>query len=256
MYLSRISIIDYLFSYTNFPVKIVNDLAGWLANIIIPVADYFILQDTGESPYDPPLSPNFDSYFSHSAPDADLFGNADAIGIWKAYQVLLDVNPPEKLNLSDVFILYYKGLTYLQNHNDNNITIPVNPVQDYYTVDDRWKIFSLFFGFMAKDNNNNYYWVPDFPEWNNVKNNYSATNPQGRNYDNRMFHFAEFWITRRKQKSDLGFALLKNTAYPTSKISRFNNINDFNQPVNWVNNKIIESFELKFLPFIRALTPI
>ncbi|NEN25403.1 hypothetical protein G3O08_18050 [Cryomorpha ignava] len=243
----------YSQTYENFPVHLVNDLAGWLANIVIPVTDFFILEQTGTSPYkeNTPAS-NFDAYYEYSAPHADLYGNADAIGIYQAYQVLNEFAPNEgKLRLSDVFTLYYKGESELRPE----INISVSPSQPFYTVTNRCKVFSLYFGFLADDSAGGYIWVPDNQTlWDKVKAPYSISNPTGKDYDNRLFKFSEFWLTRRKLFLFIEPALVADSKYHEFFISRFSNINDFDQPVlEWVKSKLSESFESKFLPFVKNL---
>jgi hypothetical protein len=112
----------------------------------------------------------------------------------------------------------------------------------------------LFFGFLAEDGTGGYTWVPDTPNWATVKGEYSATTPDGKNYDNRLFNFAEFWLTRRKKEGVLAPYLLFNTEYPEILINRYDQISDFNQPVDWVIGMIQDAFESKFLPLVKSLT--
>ncbi|NEN25409.1 hypothetical protein G3O08_18080 [Cryomorpha ignava] len=241
-------------SYENFPVKIVNDLAGWIANVIIPVTDFFIWEESGKSPYAGDEAPdtNFNAFYDYSAPRADLYGNADSIGIYRAYQVLNDHEPNEgKLKLSDVFTLYYKGEAQLRSE----INLPTNPSYSLYTAQDRWKIFSLYFGFLAEDGFGGFVWIPDDPTlWAKVKAPYSIANPTGKDYNNRLFDYAEFWLTSRESIATLGFALRLNFSFPSNLINHFSEFMDFSQPEVWVLNKIQESFESKFLGFVKNLT--
>ncbi|NEN25408.1 hypothetical protein G3O08_18075 [Cryomorpha ignava] len=240
-------------SYENFPVKIVNDLAGWIANVIIPVTDFFIWEESGKSPYAGDEAPdtNFNAFYDYSAPRADLYGSADSIGIYRAYQVLNDHEPNEgKLKLSDVFTLYYKGEAQLRSE----INLPTNPSYSLYTAQDRWKIFSLYFGFLAEDGTGGYIWVPDSPNWTTVKGEYSASTPSGKNYDKRLFDYAEFWLTRRKREAGTGFSLLLNNEIDEEDINRFSEFTEFEEPVQWVESFIQNAFENKFLPFIKNLT--
>lgn len=135
------------------------------------------------------------------------------------------------------------------------INISVSPSQPFYTVINRWKAFSLFFGFLAENGTGGYIWVPDNATlWANVKAPYATSNPTGKDYDNRLFKFAEFWLTRRKLDYLLVTYLVYSLKYPDYLISKFNDITDFDQPVQWTNVKITESFENKFLPYVKTLT--
>lgn len=131
------------------------------------------------------------------------------------------------------------------------INISVSPSQPFYTVINRWKAFSLFFGFLAENGTGGYIWVPDNATlWANVKAPYATSNPTGKDYDNRLFKFAEFWLTRRISTVSLALALVNNSSFPNLFINRFS---DFNQPEAWVINQIHESFESKFLTFVKSL---
>lgn len=228
-----------------------NDLAGWIANIIISVTDFFRLEKTGKSPYDPPLSPTFDAYYDYSATEADLFGNADSIGIFRAHQILRNSPLNEGiLKLSDVFTLYYKGETALRPE----ISLPPSPSYSLYTSENRWKIFSLFFGFMVDGGVGGYIWVPDSPTlWAAVKSPYSSSNPIGKDYDNRLFYYSVFWLTRRESTAFLGLYLWSNKEYPDYLINHFSDNIDFPQPVSWIKNILNDLFETKFLSFVKNL---
>ncbi|NEN25405.1 hypothetical protein G3O08_18060 [Cryomorpha ignava] len=241
----------YSQSYANFPVKIVNDLTGWLANIITPVTDFFVHATTGNSPLNPPISLDFADYYEYSAPLADLYGNADGIGIYRAYEVLIENTANVDLRLSDIFILYYKGVSFLRPE----ISLLESPSQSFYTVADRWKIFSIFFGFMTIDQQGNYVWLPNNPTlWADVKSEFSAFNNIGKGYTKRLLAFAEFWYTTRKSKSRTGVNLFLDLEIFEYEIFRFSNsteyLNDGVSQKTWVEEKILDVFENDFIPFI------
>ncbi|NEN25406.1 hypothetical protein G3O08_18065 [Cryomorpha ignava] len=133
--------------------------------------------------------------------------------------------------------------------------MPAIPTNPFYTSSNRWKLLALFFGFLADDGVGGYFWVPDNQTlWESVKAPYSLSNPTGKDYDNRLFRFAEFWLTTRKSEVFLAIFLLGNLEYPTTSIDHFVNMPNFIEPLTWVQNMIDESFELKFLPYIKSLT--
>lgn len=239
----------YSDSYVNFPVRIVDDLAGWVANVITPATEYFLdVKSTGNNP-----KKTLEHYFKRSAPVSDLYANADSIGIWWAYNVL---KHNSDLKLSDVFTLYYKG----GNHLRTGIMVSPSPHFPYYTNTNRWKIFSLFFGFMDENEN----WIPDNPtQWQKVKGKHSNNNPLGRSYvydDNqthndrlRFLGFAEFWYTRLKSPKWTGFCLSKNIEIDNDDIVRFDSSSNGNfigsgkNEKEWVLNIIKTLFETYFL---------
>lgn len=68
-----------------------------------------------------------------------------------------------------------------------------------------------FFGFLAEDGTGGYIWVPDSTNlWPQVMAPYSVSNPTGKDYDNRLFAFAEFWLTRRKSPFDAIYGLFNS----------------------------------------------
>ena len=224
----------------NFPVKIVNDLAGWLANVATPAVEYFYNLKTGETLHNDPSLNSLQALYDWSAPAADLNGNADAIGIWWAYQVLSEANPnpqteSQKLKLSDVFTLYYLGASQLRPE----INPPLaNPIHPFYTSENRWKIFALFFHFIESDGSGGYNWLPDDnTEWPKIMHDYDVTNfPQGRSYNSRLFGFALFWynVIYNPQPythyPHLSFDLFFNLEFPNDDIIQFDDTagNEFN----------------------------
>ncbi|NEN25401.1 hypothetical protein G3O08_18040 [Cryomorpha ignava] len=247
-------------SYENFPVKIINDLAGWIANIAIPATDYFLHVRDGVSPIKEryaPTTPNLQAYYDISAPIVDLNGNADSIGILWAYEVLNENPNNEGLKLSDVFTLYYQGETNLRSE----ITLPSTPSLPFYAAVNRWKIFSLFFGFMAEDGGE-YIWVPDNPTlWAKVKAPFSQSNPQGKNYDERLFNLAEFWYSSVDNNYPIPIISIPKIAYnlqlgkeiPETLIKRFTSESFYNPETTqilWINSQLKILLEDKFLNYV------
>lgn len=165
-----------------------------------------------------------------------MYGNADAIGIFRAYQVLNEYTSNAGiLKLSDVFTLYYKGASELRPE----IGISSTPLYSLFTVQNRWKMFSLFFGFLREDGTGGYFWVPDAPSlWSNVKAPYSISNPNGRDYSNRLYHFAEFWFTRRGSYLALVYYFFRNISMPEENISRFLNAPNVVNPSQFAQSLI------------------
>ena len=245
--------------YRNFPVQIVNDLAGWIANVATPSSEFFYRQLSGEPLHKPKLSNNLDAYYLYSAPDADLYGNADSIGILRAYQVLLEANPPEygseELRLSDILTLYYLGSSQLRPE----INPPLeNSIHPFYTSDNRWKIFALFFGFMKENDSGAYIWVPGTSDWESVLAQYDPeTNPKGRNYNNRLFAFSTFWyneIITGVHYIILGSFITLDIEYPDSLITRYLDSGEFNNTGDsekaFVTQQLFDCFHNKFIPFL------
>jgi hypothetical protein len=232
------------------------DYSGLIANIATPVAEYFYHLKKGKSPQKGiriPKLPDLDFYYNDSAPAADLYGNADAIGIFQAYKNLEHNND---LRLSDVFTLYYKGENALQSG------IYLNSVQQYqeYTADKRWTILAKYFEVL-----DNTTWLPDTPQW---ANSYIRAKLL-----NRMWLFAEFWYNRLVNKWYTGSMVALNNNFFRS-IYRFIYVNNSFDTINEAfesqdynaNNVIIASkteytvlkecveycWETKFLTFLRA----
>lgn len=161
------------FGYTVFSINISFDLAGIMANIATPVAEVLAHKIKGESPHKnnyigSPITPDIDRYYELSAPMADLIGNADAIGISRAYEML---KHNSGVQLSDIFSFYYKGTN----------TYPVNPNGqfDYYSVQNRWLIVGLYLGVVEKVNSTTFNWL---------------SNPAVKvNLEQRMLIFIRFW---------------------------------------------------------------
>ncbi|MCZ2131342.1 MAG: hypothetical protein LC109_13895 [Bacteroidia bacterium] len=190
----------YSNSYNTIRIRRVNDLAGWLANVATPIAEVLQHAINGESMYknnknvkdeNKPASENDrDEYYKISAPDADLFGNVDAIGIYYAYKKLQ--HHGTKLRLSDVFELYYNGsCSSGLTPKDDAVLIPGTSQPMPHTTDKRWLIFGIHFGFVRFAGINKYTWLPNYKyAWNKFLSSDES------NLNNRITSFAEFWTTR------------------------------------------------------------
>jgi hypothetical protein len=190
----------YSNSYNTIRIRRVNDLAGWLANVATPIAEVLQHAINGESMYknnknvkdeNKPASENDrDEYYKISAPDADLFGNVDAIGIYYAYKKLQ--HHGTKLRLSDVFELYYNGsCSSGLTPKDDAVLIPDTSQPMPHTTDKRWLIFGIHFGFVRFAGINKYTWLPNYKyAWNKFLSSDES------NLNNRITSFAEFWTTR------------------------------------------------------------
>jgi hypothetical protein len=190
----------YSNSYNTIRIRRVNDLAGWLANVATPIAEVLQHAINGESMYknnknvkdeNKPASENDrDEYYKISAPDADLFGNVDAIGIYYAYKKLQ--HHGTKLRLSDVFELYYNGsCSSGLTPKDDAVLIPDTSQPMPHTTDKRWLIFGIHFGFVRFAGINKYTWLPNYKyAWNKFLSSAES------NLNNRITSFAEFWTTR------------------------------------------------------------
>jgi hypothetical protein len=92
-----------------------SDLAGFIADVITPAPEFFYrLQQAPESTFDSPAYPlagtsnELRRFYDVSAPEADLYGDADAIGLDNAYRSLaVQSGTPTSVKLSDVLTAYY-----------------------------------------------------------------------------------------------------------------------------------------------------
>lgn len=172
------------------------------------------------------------------------------------------------LKLSNVFTLYYKGASFLRT----GITLLSTPSKEFFTSSNRWKAFSKHFGFYRKDTSGNYFWVPDnATEWNKVMADYSVSNPTGRDYENRLFGFAEFWnttINKMSYSSILSFSfkefvefslnLFSNKIIPNDSVVRYNTSGNFNgsgSPQDiWVKNQTNNFLQISFISYLKNKT--
>ncbi|NJN78387.1 MAG: hypothetical protein HC803_08720 [Saprospiraceae bacterium] len=122
-----------------FNINIPYDLAAVIANIATPIPEVLFHQERGGSVYNnspliAPATPDLLEYYEISAPDADLFGNADAMGLFVAYKKLRN---NQNLKLSDVLRLYYKD--------ENPKGLTVDSTITKYTVNYRWFLVAEYF---------------------------------------------------------------------------------------------------------------
>jgi hypothetical protein len=66
----------------------------------------------------------------------------------------------------------------------------------FYTSINRWKIFSLFYGFLKSNGTGGYDWVPDNPADFSILKGLYSINSNGREYDRRLYNFTKFWLSR------------------------------------------------------------
>jgi len=190
------------------------DLCGLIGDIGIASSDYFshkhlgIHPDSNKSGY--PELPNLDRYFEYEAPDADLLSDIDAIGLWYAFNTL-EANPgavPERILLTDIFTLFYKGESALRDGID--VKTPLDSNYPYYTKEYRYFIFSHFLKFI-KENGASYSWLPagsanaPSTDWAPIKEAWRL----------RMFFFTQFWFGKSQYYSlwaGMSLATFLNTA--------------------------------------------
>jgi|GEM_PF-1802958 len=168
-----------------FPLQLISfDYSGIIANVATPVAEYFYHLKKTKSSLKGVLIPNIadlDFYYSLSAPEADLFGNADARGLYSAWLRLggdSGINP--NLKLSEIFDFYYSGFTTRTNF-DNSVI--------YFSSNYRWRILAIYLGFLVENPVGTFTWLPDQPlnsDWKNLKNKFR----------NVMWIFIEFWYNQ------------------------------------------------------------
>ncbi|MCO5254507.1 MAG: hypothetical protein M9892_09105 [Bacteroidetes bacterium] len=279
----------YSRSYNSIPLRRINDLAGWLANVATPISEVLQHRINGESKYkddkkikNPPASETErDRYYEISAPDADLFGNVDAIGIYYAYKKLESYylnNNSEKPRLSDVFELYYTGKSRLK-FNHLAAFIPGEPQPMSHTADKRWLIFSIHFGFAKYIGMNKFQWIPESEAWHIflTETTKESNHINHKSLNERLTLFAEFWATilpfygkdafwmwgKKKSEglrvADIGVTMAANLdpfAIPFLgyKIFKFDSSNDMLNATDLTNieNNKKYFFETKFLPWLKA----
>lgn len=285
----------YSDSYNSIPLRRINDLTGWVANIATPVAEVLQHHINGESRFKGQNNaPNSaygdrDRYYEISAPDSDLFANADAIGVYYAYKKLvqysMDKNS-EKPRLSDVFELYYTGKSRLKFKEDA-IFIPDAPIPMPHTVERRWLIFSIHFGFTHYKGLNTFQWIPTSENWVEFLNETTkqSNDENHKSLNERLTLFAEFWASTNLlfygQGNDKGskhkvqkirrgliatdmannldpfkfpFYVKPFTKIINIDIFRFQIENDMLYEIDLlnINNDVKYFLETKFLPWLRA----
>lgn len=273
-------------SYKSIPLRRINDLTGLVANIATPTAELLQHYINGESRFwnIRKLSPEAarDMYYEISAPDSDLFANADAIGIYYTYKKLkryyLD-NNSEIPRLSDVFELYYTNKSRLK-YKDVEF-IPGAPVPMPHTVSMRWLTFSVHFGFAKYIkhigiNKFQFQWMPTSSNWNEflTQSTKESDNAEAKSFDERLTLFAEFWAStkllfygkgedKNKRKEDAEkrqegiaglMALNRDPFYWRYDVFRFQHSNDMldDEDLLNINNDMKYFFESKFLPWLKA----
>lgn len=252
---------------TTHPIKLISyDYSGFMANVATPPAEYFFHLKKGTSPQagvSVPLTADLDFYYAISAPTADLFGNADALGIYMAYLNLVDNINNTNLRLSDVLTLYYNGAASLRNH----ISLGSNPPKRFYQVKDRWKNVGIYLGFLAVAGSS-YTWWPDTPSdptWQVIRNKYLNT----------MWVFTEFWYNKLCtenyfDKFYFASRITKNSPSPIRRLKYVSDAadlldTDFDSedysPANHIGAKreddiikdaIVYCLDQKFIPFLKA----
>ncbi len=241
--------------YNNFPVYITNDLAGWLANLATAAAEFFYQEKEG-SPHPSSSLPNNSTlldYYNASFPDADKYGNIDSIGIYWSYLTLKSNSNNTDLKLSDVFTLYYKGASFLRSE----ISLPIIFPKPFYTSLNRWKIFSLFYGFMEPNGSGGYNWVPDNSTEFSILKGLNSTNSKGREYNKRLFDFTKFWISRLYDELFIAPFMLIDKPVWNKFITNPSTVNDdFNgggtSEKVWIENQLNDLFINDFLPELKS----
>lgn len=148
------------------------------------------------------LYDHLDRYYQISAPEADLFGNVDAIGLKMAYDKIDDENP----KLSDVLKLYYER--------PDSENIPVKPTPEYYTFSNRWLIVCQFLN-MITINGNTITWLPGAPNSTWSQGSVETHDPQHYfSFENKaclvekMKNFILFWLNRIIYPTDTGLCMI------------------------------------------------
>lgn len=226
--------------YLGYPINKAYDLTAIIANIATPAANVAYHREMNKSAepslYAPPQTPDLDKYYEISAPDADLLGNVDALGVAKAYANLIG---NIGLKLSDVLLLYYKGTirSGLILHN----------VEQYYTVKKRWLILAIEFGLVVPVGAQ-YKWLPDITSVSDP--DYALWQLNEGNILSRMYNFAEFWFNHffgiNYSATGSRIALDLDT-----DIVRFTSYTFVNTNIGQITTDIKNSLELKFLPFVK-----
>jgi|SRR5690554_3395402 len=148
--------------------------------------------------------------------------------------------------------------TNVQEHCEVVFVYLPPPTFNRFTLADRWKIFSLFYGFLEEPTAGNFIWVPDdSTKFANLKASYdSASNPTGKDYDNKLFHFAEFWYNRREEYYRTALNLIFKTDY--FDIRSFKTTGTFAGTVKtekqWILDELNQIFENTFLSNLKTLT--
>lgn len=83
--------------------------------------------------------------------------------------------------------------------------------------------------------------MPDDPIlWADVKAEYSSSNPNGKDYDNRLFYYSEFWLTVNDNYFITGYSLYWDDPIDVDRIKRFNTVGNFNNTTldekSWVKD--------------------
>lgn len=87
-----------------------------------------------------------------------------------------------------------------------------------------------------------------------MKSVYSTTISNGRDCNNRLYHFAEFWKTRRERKEETGYKLLSDLEVSEAEIRRFVIAPNLVNPVHEAQPIINQAFMSKFLPWSKVRT--
>lgn len=173
-------------------------LAGWVADVGISVGYNERHKDLQEKPIDLqdfsntnihfPENPDIDRYYEISAPEADLEGDIDAYGLYKAWQIVLGNNANAKL--SDVLKFYYQNPSPSSNITNDN----------FNCYENRYFIFCLKTGITSQISGNNYSW----PDYQNIPT--SLLEP--------IEWMASFWVDHYNGKY---FMMKKIKNLPTKK---------------------------------------
>ncbi len=162
--------------YIFFNILLSQDLAGFIADIATPIAEnyYDRVQNKRARPgtlyY--PSSPDLNRNYEINANFPDIFGDADAFGLYAAWAKVKSSNANFKF--SDVLEHYYGPVV----------------TTEHYT--NRWSISCLYNNFISFDApTGKYNWHPDDPS---------------NDIDNRIINFATFWYNSLLSK----FAVILN----------------------------------------------
>ena len=156
-----------------------NDLAGYIGDLGIALAEYQWHKNKGEPPGDEPQYPedaDIDRYYEISVPDEDVKGDVDGIGYFSAYGELgsLLQRAPE---FSEVLKAYYE----LDQPSGYNTEV---------SYSHRYTLFALHEG-MAVMNGANAEWDGDLdPDEPNVSSD------KYRKIEIRLLNFALFWYNK------------------------------------------------------------
>jgi hypothetical protein len=232
--------------YEEYPINDPLDLTAIIANIATPAAEvaYHLEFNKTAQPraFAPPQSPDLLRYYEISAPDADLHGNADAIGVYRAYRALVH---NQGIRYSHALNLYYfnsvtLGFTIAQPNDFN--------YEPYYNVSRRWLILARHFR-LVLESGNQYKWLPelslndpDYSEWISTKNIFL----------NKMYHFAEFWFNHFSEVNETATGL-RITFNGTGEIRRFADPSLLNVTTEAAIQADLETSLVNiFLPFVKG----